>query len=91
MRRQTVADEPQPNSLAGRSYHGVEVRAIKTIAAKQLRSATVHRRPHKAGEVETVGAGQPTARAGPRRVPRQGTWSWPWTLSCLPTGAKWRL
>jgi hypothetical protein len=48
-RRQTVAGEPQPSSLAGSSRHGVEVRAMNTIAAKQLRSETVRRRPPYGG------------------------------------------
>jgi hypothetical protein len=44
-RRQAVDGEPQPSSRAGSSRHGVEVRAMYTIAAKQLRSGMVRRRP----------------------------------------------
>jgi len=40
-----VAGEPQPSSPAGSSRHGMEVRAMKTIAAKQLRSGMVRCRP----------------------------------------------
>lgn len=39
-RRQQVVAEPQPNSLAGSSAHGVEVRAMNTSPAAQLRSGT---------------------------------------------------
>jgi hypothetical protein len=48
-RRQQVAGEPQPSSRAGSSRHGVEVRAMYTIAAKQLRSGTTRRRPPYGG------------------------------------------
>jgi len=44
-RRQHVAGEPQPSSVAGSSRHGVDVRTMYTIAAKQLRSGIVRRRP----------------------------------------------
>jgi hypothetical protein len=44
-RRQQVADEPQPSSRAGSSRHGVEVRALNTIAAKQPRPDMARRRP----------------------------------------------
>jgi hypothetical protein len=44
-RRQQVAGEPQPSSRAGSSRHGVEVRAMYTIAAKQARSEMVRCRP----------------------------------------------
>ena len=44
-RRQQVAGEPQPSCWAGRSRHGVEVRAMYTIAAKQARSEMVRCRP----------------------------------------------
>jgi hypothetical protein len=40
-----VAGEPQPSSCAGSSRHGVDVRTMYTIAAKQLRSGIVRRRP----------------------------------------------
>jgi hypothetical protein len=43
--RQQVAGEPQPNSRAGSSRQGVEVRAMNTIAAKQARSEMVRCRP----------------------------------------------
>jgi hypothetical protein len=39
-RRQQVVAEPQPSSLAGSNAHGIEVRAINTSAATQLRSGT---------------------------------------------------
>jgi hypothetical protein len=39
-RRQQVDADPQPSSLAGRSLQGVEVRAMHTSAAAQLRSGT---------------------------------------------------
>jgi hypothetical protein len=48
-RRQQVAGEPQPSSRAGNSRHGVEVRAMYTIAAKQLRSEMARRRPPYGG------------------------------------------
>jgi hypothetical protein len=35
-----VVAEPQPSSLAGSRLHGVEVRAMKMSAARQLRSGT---------------------------------------------------
>ena len=44
-RRQQVVGEPQPSSRAGSSRHGVEVRAMYTIAAKQARSEMVRCRP----------------------------------------------
>src|SRR5215218_6407660 len=44
-RRQQVDGEPQPSSRAGSSRHGVDVRAMKTIAAKQARSEMVRYRP----------------------------------------------
>jgi hypothetical protein len=44
-RRQQVAGEPHPSSRVGNSRHGVEVRAMKTIAAKQLRSGMARCRP----------------------------------------------
>src|SRR5829696_6744256 len=43
--RQQVAGEPQPSSRAGSSRHGVEVRAMNTIAARQARSEMVRCRP----------------------------------------------
>jgi hypothetical protein len=42
-RRQHLAGEPQPSSRAGNRRHGVEVRAMNTIAAKQLRSGPAAR------------------------------------------------
>ena len=48
-RRQQVDGEPQPSSRAGSSRHGVEVRAMKTIAAKQARSEMVRYRPPYGG------------------------------------------
>src|SRR5829696_5842163 len=48
-RRQQVAGEPQPSSRAGSSRQGVEVRAMYTIAAKQLRSEMVRCRPPYGG------------------------------------------
>jgi hypothetical protein len=44
-RHQQVVGEPQPNSRAGNNRHGVEVRAMYTMAAKQLRSRMARRRP----------------------------------------------
>jgi hypothetical protein len=44
-RRQQVAGEPQASSWTGSSRQGVEVRAMYTIAAKQLRSGMALRRP----------------------------------------------
>jgi hypothetical protein len=44
-RRQQVAGEPQPSSRAGSSRHGVEVRAMNTMAAKQLRAGMARWRP----------------------------------------------
>jgi hypothetical protein len=48
-RRQQVAGEPQPSSRAGSSRQGVEVRAMNTIAAKQLRSGMARCRPRYGG------------------------------------------
>jgi hypothetical protein len=43
--QQQVAGEPQPSSWARSSRHGVDVRAINTMAVKQLRSGMVRCRP----------------------------------------------
>jgi hypothetical protein len=49
-RRQQVVTLPQPNSPTGSSAHGVEVGAMKTIAAVQARSSTVRGAPPRARE-----------------------------------------
>jgi hypothetical protein len=49
-RRQQVVTLPQPNSPTGSSAHGVEVRAMKMIAAMQARSGTVRGAPPRARE-----------------------------------------
>src|SRR6266536_2779317 len=48
-RRQQVVTLPQPNSPTGSSAHGVEVRAMNTIAAMQARSGTVRGAPPPGG------------------------------------------
>src|SRR5512132_1420893 len=62
-RRQQVAGEPQPSSRAGSSRHGVEVRAMNTIAAKQLRSGTARRRPPYGGRGGTGSNGSTIAHS----------------------------
>jgi ribosomal-protein-serine acetyltransferase len=49
-RRQQVVTLPQPNSPTGSSAHGVEVRAMKMIAAMQARFDTVRGAPPRAWE-----------------------------------------
>jgi hypothetical protein len=60
-RRQQVEGEPQPSSRAGSSRQGVEVRAMNTIAAKQLRSETVRCRPPYGGRGGTGSKGATSA------------------------------
>jgi tetratricopeptide (TPR) repeat protein len=76
-RRQQVDGEPQPSSRAGSSRQDVEVRAMKTIAAKQLRSAPA-----------ATARRSPTAHLARGRQPRS-----PWTGArhTQPKGAKCRL
>jgi hypothetical protein len=49
-RRQQLVTLPQPNSPTGSSAHGVEVRAMNTIAAMPARSETVRGAPPRAWE-----------------------------------------
>jgi hypothetical protein len=60
-RRQQVAGEPQPSSRAGSSRHGVEVRAMNTIAAKQLRSGMARWLRHGAGAGDGAHGASPAA------------------------------
>ena len=67
-RRQQVAGEPQPSCCAGSSRHGVEVRAIYTIAAKQARSGMARCRPPYGGRggVGSKGATSTHSSSGTR-------------------------
>jgi hypothetical protein len=74
-RRQQVVAEPQPSSLAGSRLHGVEVRAMKMTAARQLRSGRGGERRRGSGVVGLAAAAgraaiAPRAAVGPR------DWSW---------------
>jgi hypothetical protein len=61
-RRQTVAGEPQPSSWAGSRRQGVDVRAVNTTAAKQLRSGMLRRRPPcLSASSQTSALGRPTS------------------------------
>src|SRR6266540_128658 len=61
-RRQQVVTLPQPNSLTGSSAHGVEVRAMNTIAAMQARSDTVRGAPPPGGGAAPAGCAPTTHR-----------------------------
>ena len=78
-RRQQVVTLPQPNSPTGSSAHGVEVRAMKMIAAMHARSARcgAHRRGR--GRVAVAAAAGGAARAG-RAAGGRPRWSWPGRL-----------
>jgi hypothetical protein len=84
-RRQHVAGEPHPSSRAGNRRHGVEVRAMNTIAAKQLRSGMARFR--------TAGGAGPAATAPPGPTTRlaQGhpqASSWQGSCQTYPKGSE---
>jgi hypothetical protein len=89
-RRQHVAGEPQPSSRVGSSRHGVEVRAMNTIAAKQARSGIARRRPPYGGRGGPVARAPPAPIACPARG-RQPVLSWRGIMPDRPKGAKRRL
>jgi hypothetical protein len=89
-RRQQVAGEPQPSSRAGSSRQEVEVRAMYTIAAKQLRSGIVRCRPPYGGRGGAGSRARRSPTAGPARD-RPQELSYRGILPDPPKGTKRRL
>jgi hypothetical protein len=74
-RRQQVTVEPQPSSRAGSSRHGVEVRAMYTMAARHARSGMVRWRSPSGGRGGAGSRAPPAPSAHPIRGRGQGS-SW---------------
>jgi hypothetical protein len=74
-RRQQVVTLPQPNSPTGSSAQGVEVRAMKMMAAIQARSGTVRARRRGCGRA-AEGAGAGCAATAGRAAGGRPGWSW---------------